>query len=139
MCPMCRLSYKAPWGAASLVAAAAVFIASPSLAQQALPTIDVGGARPRAAVGPRPRAGARVAAPSPILAQRPAAEPVDLLSQRDAPRVASAIPVSVPATVATFSRAQIDKSVNAFTVMGMSKYMPSLLYASFTRAFPPAV
>ncbi|KAF0120110.1 MAG: hypothetical protein FD148_3621, partial [Methylocystaceae bacterium] len=96
--------------------------ASVALAQQALPTINVGVARRQAsAARPGPPG------PSRALTLAPAQQPSStLLALRDAPRVPSAMQPAPGAEIATLSRAQIDKSVNSLTTMGVVKYMPSV-------------
>lgn len=91
-------------------------------AQQSLPTINVGAAARRAAGPARPASGP-AGAPAPAQSQQPATVP---LSQRDAPVVPSAAQPNIPSTVATLSRAQIMKTTNALTTMGMFKYLPSI-------------
>jgi iron complex outermembrane receptor protein len=96
--------------------------ASVALAQQALPTIEVGGAR-------RQASAARPGSPGPgrTLAPAPAQQPSStLLALRDAPRVPSAMQPAPGAEIATLSRAKIDKSVNSQTTLGVVKYMPSV-------------
>jgi len=103
-----------------------VLVSTPVLAQQSLPTIDVGAARRAAAAARAPvriAAPARVASPAPAEPQQPGPVP---LSQRDAPRVPSAAQPNIPSTVATLSRAQLQKTTNSLTTMGMFKYLPSI-------------
>lgn len=99
------MSRIALFGGVSVAALSLVFAPTLAMAQEALPEIDV------AAEAPAPRA-----------AQQPASS-----SQRDAPRVPSAAQPAPAALAATLSRAQIDKSVNSLTTMGLMKYMPNVL------------
>lgn len=117
-------------GAASVNALALLFAAS-ALAQQSLPTIEVGGARGPARPGPS--SGQRAAGPAraagPVAApptQAPAVGADRYAEPKPAP-FSRTIPANVPAVVESRTRKEIDKTVNMLTTAQAFKYMPSLL------------
>jgi iron complex outermembrane receptor protein len=120
-------------GAAS-VNALGLFFAASALAQQSLPTIDVGAARGRPRPGPataaRVSAPARVSQPAagPTVAPPPAAAagPDRYAEPKPAP-FSRTIPANVPAVVESRTRAEIEKTVNVMTSAEAFKYLPSLL------------
>lgn len=112
------------------ITALSLVLADAAVAQQSLPTINVGAVR-GAAARPGPVSRAPAASTTRVATQPPAPAPRQTpsfvaLSQRDAPRVPSAAQPAPGAVTATFSRAQIDKSVNSLTTMGLARYMPSV-------------
>lgn len=94
--------------------AAAAFVASPSRAQQSLPSIDVGAARARSQ---SPAASSRLrASPAPATGT---ASPVEKPAR-------SAMPENIPAVVSAVTRQQIETSVNALTTAETLRYLPSI-------------
>ncbi len=120
---MRHVSRKAPMGVASLLAATALVAPSISHAQQSLPTINVGGARARNHVRSAARPASNPASPSGSSAS--SREPA---RTTEAP-VRSAMPdkiENIPAVVSTFTRRQLQTSVNAMTTAEALRYMPSV-------------
>ena len=100
---------------------------APALAQQALPTIDVGGARGARRPGPvgRPAPGpARVttATPAPGPAQGP-----DRYAQPKPAPFSRTLPKNIPAVVESRTRQEILKTTNILTSSDAFRYMPSIL------------
>lgn len=114
-------------------------VITPVLAQQSLPTIDVGGQRqtarqatPSRAAGP---VNAQAAAPAPGSVASVVTEPVS----RWSPTLPDGKPAFVqrwqlPNTVASITRQQIEREINMTTSDDALKYMPSL----FLRKLNPA-
>lgn len=117
-------------GAAS-VNALAFFFAASALAQQSLPTINIGGARGPARPGPARGAGpARAAAPTttvPVAAPAVVAAGPDRYAPPKPAPFSRTIPANVPAVVESRTRQEIEKSVNMLTSAQAFKYLPSLL------------
>lgn len=101
-----------------------LFVSSTSaLAQQALPTIDVGAGARRGAV----RASApRPVNPAPALS--PVAAATALVQQARPPEkpFAKAIPDNIPAVVQTITAKQITEQVNASNAVETLRYLPSI-------------
>ncbi len=117
-------------GAAS-VNVLGLFLAATALAQQSLPTINVGAARGSARPGPSaPRsvgpARASVAAPGPVVPPA-AASGLDRYAEPKPAPFSRTIPQNVPAVVESRTRKEIEKSVNLMTSAEAFKYLPSLL------------
>jgi len=118
-------------GAFTLVCVA-YWAETPAVAQQTLPTIDVGGAR-RVATQPRRDASSRASVQrAPTTAPQPAAstQPSGLVS-RWSPTLPDGRPAFVekfqlPNTVASVTRRQIQQRVNIVNTEDAVKYLPSL-------------
>lgn len=116
---MSLLYRKAPCALASLLATTALVIPSLSYAQHSLPTIDIGGAPTRN--NPRP-------SPAPASSSGATTGSADPANRTEKP-TPSAMPDKIenfPAVVATFTRQQIQTSVNAMTTAETLRYMPSI-------------
>jgi iron complex outermembrane receptor protein len=103
-----------------------LFVASAAEAQQALPTINVGGARgpvrrgpPGHVAGGPGRGLAATPTPGPALADR-YAEP------KPAP-FSRGVPANIPAVVETRTRQEIEKTTNVLTSAEVFKYLPSVM------------
>jgi iron complex outermembrane recepter protein len=117
---------------ATSVHALALFLSASALAQQSLPTIDIGGARGAARPGrsnaPRSAGPARVSAPGPAIAAAPvAAVGADRYAEPKPAPFSRTIPANVPAVVESRTRQEIETSVNLLTSAEAFKYLPSLL------------
>ncbi|WP_442754201.1 TonB-dependent receptor domain-containing protein [Methylocystis sp. JAN1] len=118
-------------GAASINAVCLV-LATASVAQQSLPTINIGGARGPARPGPsaaRSTGPARVTtpAPGPVTAPVAAVAGPDRYAEPKPAPFSRTIPANVPAVVESRTRQEIEKTVNVMTSAEAFKYMPSLL------------
>lgn len=104
------------------------FVSADALAQQSLPTIDVGARRgpARPSVSSAPRGPSRPSAP----AAGPVVAPTAGLDRYAEPKPAPfsrTIPQNVPAVVESRTRQEIEKTVNVMTSAEAFKYLPSLL------------
>ncbi|KAF2989057.1 TonB-dependent receptor [Methylocystis sp. MJC1] len=104
------------------------FVSADALAQQSLPTIDVGARRgpARPSVSSAPRGPLRPPAP----AAGPVVAPSAGLDRYAGPKPAPfsrTIPQNVPAVVESRTRQEIEKTVNVMTSAEAFKYLPSLL------------
>jgi iron complex outermembrane receptor protein len=108
-----------------------LFLTTTALAQQSLPTINVGAARgparPGHSAAPRSAGPARasVAAPGPVVA--PAPSGLDRYAEPKPAPFSRTIPQNVPAVVESRTRKEIEKTVNLMTSAEAFKYLPSLL------------
>ena len=113
-------------GGASL-ASLSLLIAAPGFAQQALPTINIGGARAPARPGPtgRPVGGpgrVTTAAPMPGTGSRVA----DRYAEPKPAPFSRTLPTNIPAVIESRTRAQIEKTTNIMTSSDAFRYMPSI-------------
>lgn len=113
-------------GGASL-AALSLLLVSAAHAQQALPTINVGGARGPARPGPvgRPTPG-----PARMTTAAPAPGPATGADRYAEPKPAPfsrTLPANIPAVVESRTRQQIMKTTNIMTSADAFRYMPSIL------------
>lgn len=114
-------------GAAS-INALLFFVAGGALAQQNLPTIDVGArrgpARPSVSHAPRVSERPSTAAAGPVTAPSVG---LDRYAEPKPAPFSRTIPQNVPAVVESRTRKEIEKTVNVMTSAEAFKYLPSLL------------
>ncbi len=99
--------------------ALAFTVSASALAQETLPTIDVGAAAPGPVEAPIPGPGPVATAP----------QTTDKLGHTDKPFSGSTVPESVAhvAVVSSATREEIEKTVNIMTTAETFKYLPSVL------------
>src|SRR5271157_2132404 len=132
--------YRLMTGVSAGALATFCLITPPALAQQKLPEIHIGNAKPRVAThAPKPRGAGRpthVAASAPAASSAPAPAVVPVLAP--APKLSIWNPTlpngkpafvekwQLPNTVASITREQIAEKVNIIDTEDAVKYMPSL-------------
>lgn len=103
-----------------------LFAASAANAQQALPTISVGGARAPVRPGPvgRPVGGqGRVTTAAPV----PGPAVADRYAEPTPAPFSRTLPANIPAVVESRTRKEIQKTTNIMTSSDAFRYMPSIL------------